>query len=139
MALISFIVPIMPTIFPGVPASPTISFVVVVVSPALVVLTLIFVEEMIRERSLISHILHFSLCDVALAIVSGPVAWNGLLLVLATRAGALVSALTRVVHRPDHVNAERETWLAPPKVSALHHVNGGARVRVHFHGRLAGE
>ncbi|KAK1642258.1 hypothetical protein QYE76_060063 [Lolium multiflorum] len=50
MALISLLVAIMPTVSPGVPASQTISFVAVVVSPALVVLTHILVEEMIRER-----------------------------------------------------------------------------------------
>ena len=79
--------------------------IVAVVPPSLVVLTHVFVEEMIRERSLISHILHFSLCDVALAIVSEPIAWNGFLLVLATRAAALAFVLTRVVPRLDHVNA----------------------------------
>jgi hypothetical protein len=137
MALISLLVAIMPAVSPGVSASQTISFVVVVISPALVVLTHVFVEEMIRERSLISHILHFSLCDVALAIVPEPIAWSGFLFVLVMRAAALVSVLTRVVPRSYHVDAERETWLAPPRVSALHHVNGGEGVRVDFHGVLA--
>jgi hypothetical protein len=99
-------------------------------------LTHILVEEVIRERSLISHIPHFSLCDVALAIVTEPIAWNGFLCVLATRAAALVSVLTRVVSKSYHVDVERETWLAPSRVSALHHVNGGEGVSVDFHGVL---
>jgi hypothetical protein len=99
----------------------------------LVILTHIFVEEVIRERSLISYILHFPLCDVALAIMMEPIAWSGLLCVLAMRAATLVSVLTRVVSRSYHVDVEQESWLAPSRVSALHHVNGGKGVCVDFH------
>ena len=98
-ALIYFVVSIIPTIFPVIHTRPTISFVVVVVSPALVVLTLIFVEEVLGERSLVLQIPHLLLYDVALVIMLGPVAWDGLLLFLATRATAFVFVLTRVVHR----------------------------------------
>ena len=135
MALISLLVAMMPTMSPGVP-SQTISFTIVVGSSALVILTHVLVEEVIRERSLISHIPHFSLCDVALAIVTEPIAWNGFLFVLATRAAALAFVLTRVVPRLNHVNAQRETWLAPLGVSVVHRVNGGEGVCVDFHGVL---
>ena len=136
VALISFLVAIMPTVSPGVP-SQTISFIIVVVSPGLVILTHILVEEVIRERSLISYVPYFSLCDVALAIVTEPIAWSGFLCVLAMRAAALISVLTRVVSRSYHVDIAREIWLAPSMVSILHHVNGGEGVCVDLHGVLA--
>ena len=72
-ALVLLLIAIMPTMSPGVP-SQTISFIIVVGSSALVILTHILVEEVIRERSLISHIPYFSLCDVAFAIVPEPIA-----------------------------------------------------------------
>ena len=126
VALISLLVVIMPTTSPVIP-SQTIFFIIVVVSPALVILTHILVEEVIRERSLISYVLHFSLCDVALAVLAEPFAWSGFLCVFAMRAAALISVLTRVVPRSHLVDVEWGSWLAPYKVSTLHHVNGGRR------------
>ena len=117
-------------------SSQTISFIIIAGSSALVILTHILVEEVIREGSLISYVLHFSLCDVALAIMTEPIAWSGLLCVLATRAAALVSIFARVVPRSYHVDAERGSWLATFRVSALHHVNGGEGVGVDLHGVL---
>jgi hypothetical protein len=102
----------------------------------LVILTHILVEEVIREGSLISYVLHFSLCDVALAIMMEPIAWSGLLCVLAMRAAALVSIFARVVPRSYHVDAERGSWLATFRVSAFHHVNGGEGLGVDLHGVL---
>ncbi|KAK1669329.1 hypothetical protein QYE76_057488 [Lolium multiflorum] len=82
----------------------TISFIIVAVSPALVIPTHILVEEVIREGSLISYVLHFSLCDVALAILTEPIAWSGLLCVFAMRVAVLIPALLRGVSKLYHVD-----------------------------------
>ena len=84
VALISLLVVIMPTTSPVVPSQP-IFVIIIAGASALVILTHILVEEVIRERSLISYVPHFSLCDVALAIVTEPIAWSGFLCVLAMR------------------------------------------------------
>jgi hypothetical protein len=65
--------------------------------PTLVVLTLILVQEMRGVWLLISHASHLFLCYIPPVIIAWPVAWTGLLLILAM-----------VVHRPYHVNIERE-------------------------------
>ena len=126
VALISLLVVITPTTSPVVP-SQTIFFIIVVLTPALVVLTHILVEEVIRERSLISYVLHFSLCDVALAVVAEPIARSGFLCVFAMREAALISILTRVVPRSHHVDVEQVSWLAPPRVHIFRHVDGVCR------------
>ena len=84
----------------------TISFVISVVPPASVVLTLIFVKEMRGEWSLIPHVLHLFLSDVASVIISGPIAWAGLLLFLATGATDSLLVSVMVVHMPCHANIE---------------------------------
>jgi hypothetical protein len=104
--LISFVVSIIPTIFSVVYIRPTISFVIYVVPPASVVLTLIFVKEMRGERSLIPHVSHLFLGDVPSVIISGPVAWAGLLLFLATGVTDFFFIPAMVVYRPCHVNIE---------------------------------
>ena len=134
-ALVPLLIAILPTMSSGF-SSQTISFIIIVGPSALVILTHIFVEEVIRERSLIPYVFHLSLCVVALAVLAEPIAWSGFLCIFAMRAAALVSVLTRVVRRSYHVAVGRESWLAPSRVSALHHVNGGEGVRVDFHGVL---
>ena len=104
-ALVLLLIAIMPTMSSGF-SSQTISFIIIAGSSALVILTHILVEEVIREGSLIPYVLHFSLCDVAPAIMTEPIAWSGLLCVLATRATALVYIFARVVPRSYHVDAE---------------------------------
>jgi hypothetical protein len=134
-ALVLLLIAILPTMSSGF-SSQTISFIIIVGPSALVILTHIFVEEVIRERSLISYVLHFSLCDVALAIMMEPIAWSGLFCVLAMRAAALISIFARVVPRPYHVDAERGTWLAALGVDDFYHVNGGEGLGVYLHGVL---
>ena len=103
VALLSLLIMIMPAMS-SVVSGQTTSFIIVVVSPALVISTHILVEEVIREGSLISHVLHFSLCDVALAILTEPIAWSGLLCVFAMRVAVLIPALLRVVSKLYHVD-----------------------------------
>ncbi|KAK1650320.1 hypothetical protein QYE76_068125 [Lolium multiflorum] len=100
-------------------SSQTISFIIIAGSSALVILTHILVEEMIRERSLISYVLHFSLCHVALAILAEPIARSGFLCIFAMRAAALISILASVVSRSYHVDTERRPWLATFVVSCI--------------------
>jgi hypothetical protein len=126
---------ILPTISSGF-SSQTIFSITVIGSPALTILINIFVEEVIREGSLISYILHLSLCDIALAIMTEPIAWSGLFCILAVRAAALISIFARVVSRSYHVDAERGTWLATFRVGDFYHVNGGEGLGVDLHGVL---
>src|SRR5215218_5066484 len=103
VALLSLLIVIMPTM-PSVVSGQTISFIIVAVSPALVIPTHLLVEEVIREGSLISYVLHFSLCDVALAILTEPIAWSGLFCVFAMRVAVLIPALLRGVPKLYHVD-----------------------------------
>jgi hypothetical protein len=65
-----------------------------------------------------------------------PIAWSGLLCVLAMRAAILISIFARVVPRSYHVDAERGTWLAAFGVDDFYHVNGGEGLGVYLHGVL---
>src|SRR5215218_977445 len=103
MALLSLLIMIMPAM-PFVVSGQTTSFIIVVVSPALVISTNILVEEVIREGSLVSYVLHFPLCDVALAILTEPIAWSGPLSVLALRAAVLIPVLLRAVSKLYHTD-----------------------------------
>src|SRR4051812_35444785 len=105
--LVSFIGSIIPPIFSVVRIRPSMSLVLYVMLPASVVLPLIFVKEMRRERSLIPHVSHLFLGEVPSVIISGPVAWAGLLL-FATAVTAFSFVPAMVVYRPCHVDIERE-------------------------------
>src|SRR4051812_47843032 len=106
--LVSFIGSIIPPIFSVVRIRPSMSLVLYVVPPASVVLPLIFVKEMRGQRSLIPHASHLFLGEVPSVIISGPVAWAGLLLFFATVVTDFFFIPTMVVYGPCHVNIERE-------------------------------
>jgi hypothetical protein len=135
VALLPLLIVIMPTMS-SVVSGHTASFIIVAVSPALIIPTHVLIEEVIREGLLISYVLNFPLCDVALAILTEPIAWSGPLCVLAMRVAVLIPALRRVVSTLYQVDAGQEIWLAPSKVSKLHHVDGGKGVCVDLHGVL---
>src|SRR3954462_734380 len=96
------------TVSPIVCVSPTISFIISVVLPTSVILTLILVKEMRGVWLLISHASHLFLGYIASVIITGPVAWTGLLLFFAPGVTAFLLILAMMVHRPCHVNTERE-------------------------------
>jgi hypothetical protein len=67
---------------------------------------LILIQEMRGERSLVPHVSHLFLGEVPSVIISGPVAWIGLLLILATGVTDVFFILAMAVYRPCHVNLE---------------------------------
>jgi hypothetical protein len=67
---------------------------------------LIFIQEMRGERSLIPHVSHLFLGDVPPVIISGPVAWAGLLFFLAMGGTDFFFIPAMAVCRPCHVNLE---------------------------------
>jgi hypothetical protein len=137
MMLISFVITIISTILPVVCIRPTISLIIHVISPTSVILMLIFVKEMRGEWSLIPHASHFFLGQVPSVIILGPVAWIGLLFILATGVTAFCFILSMAVHQPGHVDIKRETWLASYGVTEIHHVDARKRMCVYFHGKLS--
>jgi hypothetical protein len=98
----------MPTVSPIVCVSQNVSFIISVVLPTSVILTLILVKEMRGVWFLISHASHLFLGYIPPVITTGPVAWTGLLFSFATGMTAFLFILAVVVHRPSHVNIERE-------------------------------
>src|SRR5215217_2832703 len=108
-----------------------ISFIVFVVAPTSVVLLLIFVEEMHREWALIPYASHLLLDQVPSVIVLGPVAWNGLLFIFATRVAALCFVRAMAVHQPSHIDTKGEPWL-PYRVAEIYCIDAMRQTRVSF-------
>src|SRR4051812_30248178 len=108
MTLVSFIVSSIAPIFSVVSVRPVIFLVLDVVPPASVILRLILVQEMRRERSLIPHASYLFLGEVSSVLISGPIAWAGLLFFFAMVVNALALVPAMVVCRPCHVDIERE-------------------------------
>src|SRR4051812_20238236 len=104
----SFIIPIMLTVSPIVCVSPTISFIISIVLPMPVTLTLILVKEMRGVWLLIPHASHLFLDYIPPVIVTGPVAWTGLLLLFALGVTTVFLVSVVMVHRPCHVNIKRK-------------------------------
>ena len=103
VALLPLLIVIMPTMS-SVVSGQTASFIIVAVSLALIIPTHILIEEVIREGSLISYVFNFPLCDIALAILTEPIAWSGPLCVLALRAAVLIPVLLRAVSKLYHTD-----------------------------------
>src|SRR3954471_4409407 len=87
---------------------PAVSLVLNVAPPASVVLPLVLIKEMRRERSLVPHVPHLFPGEVPSIIISGPIAWAGLLFFFAMVVTALSLVPAMVVCRPCHVDIERE-------------------------------
>ena len=132
MTLVPVVDSIMPTIPPVLCIRPTISLIIHVVAPTSVVLLLIFVKEMRGEWTLIPHASHFLLGQVPSIVILGPVAWIGLLFILATGVAALCFIFAIAAHKPCHVDTKSELWLAPYGVAKIHHVDARKRARVSF-------
>ena len=73
------------------------SLIVSLVLPMSVMQTRILVQEVCLVQLLISHDSDLFLCYISPVIMTGPVAWTSLLSILAS-----------VIHRPCHVDVERE-------------------------------
>ena len=71
--LISFVVVIIPTVFSAISTKTTIILIVAVKPSASIVLTLILVQEMLREGFTIPHVFHLLLSDVTPVSILGPV------------------------------------------------------------------
>src|SRR3954462_7971196 len=96
------------TVSPIVCVSPTISFIVSIILPTSVTLTLILVKEMRGVWLLIPYASHLFLGYIPPVIVTGPVAWTGLLLFFALGVTTVFLVSAVMVHRPCHVNVERK-------------------------------
>src|SRR3954466_4065519 len=104
----SFLIPIVLTVSPIVCVNPTISFIISIVLPTSVILTLILVKEMRGVWLLIPHASHLFFSYIPPVIVTGPVAWTGLLLFCALGVTTVFLVSAVMVHRPCHVNIERK-------------------------------
>jgi hypothetical protein len=106
--LVSFIGPSVAMISPVAGIRPAVSFVLDVVPPTSIVLPLIFVQEMRRERPLVPHTPLLFPGEVPSIIISGPIAWAGLLFFFATAVTAFSFVPVMVVFRSCHVDLEWE-------------------------------
>jgi hypothetical protein len=112
-----FLISVKPTVLPVIHVRPAIFFIICVVLPTLIVLTLILVEKVRGEWFLIPHASYLLLSDVPFIDITWPVAWIGLLLflaagvvgfslILATGVVSFFLVLATVVRRTCHVNFE---------------------------------
>src|SRR3954465_7070845 len=106
--LVSFIGSSVAMISPVAGIRPAVSPVLDVAPLASVVLPLILIKEMRRERSLVPHVPYLFPGEVPSIIISGPIAWAGLLFFSATAVTAFSFVPVMVVCRPCHVDIERE-------------------------------
>src|SRR4051812_307506 len=106
--LVSSIGPSVVMISPVAGVRPAVSRVLDVVSPTSIVLPLIFVQEMRRERPLVPHAPHLFPGEVPSIIISEPIAWVGFPLFFAATVTAFSFVPVMVVYRSSHVNLERE-------------------------------
>src|SRR3954465_4459589 len=106
--LVSFIGSSVAMISPVAGVRPAVSRVLGIVSPTSIVLPLIFVQEMRRERPLVPHAPHLFPGEVPSIIISEPIAWVGFFFFFAPTVTAFSFIPIMVVLRPCHVDLERE-------------------------------
>src|SRR3954466_9452534 len=104
--LVSFIGSSVAMISPVAGVRPAVSRVLDVVSPTSIVLPLIFVQEMRRERPLVPHAPHLFPGEVPSIIMSERSAWVGFFFFVARTVTASPFVPVTVVFRPCHVNLE---------------------------------
>src|SRR3954469_23265160 len=74
--------------------------------------------------------------EVPSVLITGPIAWAGLLFFFAMVVTALSLVPAMVVCRPCHVDIECELQPPPYGVILFHHVDARKRLCVHLHGKL---